>query len=176
MLEKNDSELLRSRLHSQQEQLQREQPEVAERRQLSPFAQMDRLFDEIFKRPFFSLWANRMGEESDRQIFLPVDVFEDNESVTVRAEIPGVSKEDVSVQLSLDSITISGKKSNESRVQEKDYFRMESSYGSFSRTCHLPSEVVVDKARAQFKDGVLEVRIPKSPESSRLRSRKLSIE
>jgi len=144
---------------------------------VSPFAQMDRLFDEIFKRPFFSLWSNRMGGEvTEQQIYLPVDIFADGESVTVRAELPGVRKENVNVQLNLDSITISGEKSNEYRVKEKDFYRYESSYGAFTRTCQLPTEIVVDKARAVFKDGVLEVRIPKSLESTRLHSRKLTIE
>ena len=179
MLEKEsgrESELLREKKQGQPGQLQRQQ-DVREGRSLSPFAQMDRLFDDIFKRPFFSLWSSRMGgEESEQQIFLPVDICEDGESVIVRAELPGVRKENVNVQLNPDSITISGNKSNEYRVQEKDYYRFESSYGSFTRTCQLPVECIVDKARAVFKDGVLEVRVPKNLESTTLRSRKLTIE
>ena len=176
MLEKNESELLRDRQQGQQGQL-RQQQDVQEGRGLSPFAQMDHLFDEIFKRPFFSLWSSRFGgEQTERQIYLPVDVFEDGESVVVRAELPGVRKEDVNVQLNLDSITITGKKSNEYRIQEKDYYLSESSYGSFTRTCQLPAEIIVDKARALFKDGVLEVRIPKSLESTKLHSRKINID
>lgn len=176
MLERED-ELLRDRPQGQQGQVQRKQQDVQEGRPASPFAQMDRLFDEVFKRPFFSLWSSRMGgEEREEQIYLPVDIFEDGESVVVRAELPGIRKEEVSVQVNLDSITISGKKSNEYRVQEKDFYRLESSYGAFTRTCQLPVETIVDKARANFKDGVLEVRIPKSLESTRLRSRKLVID
>jgi len=172
MLEKERS-LLKERQPGQQGQVQRQQ----EGRAPSPFAQMDRLFDEIFKRPFFSLWSTRMGgEETEQQIFLPVDICEDGESVIVRAELPGVRKEDVNLQLDPDSITIAGKKSHEYKVQEKDYYRMESSYGSFTRTCQLPVEIIADKARAVFKDGVLEVRIPKNLESTKLRSRKLTIE
>lgn len=177
MLERGESNLLRDRQEGQQGQAQRQQQDVPETRHSSPFSQMDRLFDEIFKRPFFSLWSTRMGgEETEQQIYLPVDIFEDGESVVVRAEMPGVKKEDVSVQLNLDSITISGKKSNEYRVQEKDFYRLESSYGSFTRTCQLPVETIVDKARAVFKDGTLEVRIPKSLESMKMRGRKLNIE
>lgn len=175
MLERGESDLLKDRPQGQQ--VQRQQQDVQEGRP-STFTQMDRLFDEIFKRPFFSLWSTRMGgaEEGEQQIYLPVDIFEDGESVIVRAEIPGVRKEDLSVQINVDSITISGKKSNEYRVQEKDFFRCESSYGSFARTCQLPAETIVDKARAVFKDGILEVRIPKSLESMKLHSRKLNID
>ncbi|HBG07847.1 MAG: moleuclar chaperone Hap20 [Geobacteraceae bacterium GWC2_58_44] len=176
MLER-ERDLLRDRPQGQQEQVQRQQQDVQEGRSSSPFAQMDRLFDEVFKRPFFSLWSTRMGgEETEQQIYLPVDIFEDGESVNVRAELPGIRKEDVNVQLNLDSITISGKKFNEQRVQERDFYRLECSYGSFSRTCQLPAEIIVDKARAVFKDGILEVRIPKSMESTRLHSRKLTVE
>ena len=171
MLEREEKDVLRGekgflRGERQQEQVQRRQ-DVQEGRPLTPFAQMDRLFDEVFKRPFFSLWSTKVGgEEMEQQLYLPVDIFEDGESVIVKAEIPGIRREHVNVQLSPDSITISGKKSNEQRVQEKDFYRLECSYGSFTRVCQLPAEVMVDKARAVFKDGVLEVRIPKSLEAS----------
>lgn len=144
----------------------------------SPIAQMDRLFDEVFKRPFFSLLSPRFGglgpEESER-LFVPVDIFEDGESVIVKAEVPGIRREDLNVQLTPDSITISGQKTTERKVEESNYYRCETSSGSFTRTCHLPAECLTDKARAVFKDGVLEVRIPKSLEAAQ-RVRKLTIE
>ena len=142
----------------------------------SPIAQMDRLFDEVFKRPFFSLWSPRLGAEGEMEsLYVPVDIYEDGESVVVKAEIPGIRKEDLNVQLTPDTITISGEKSTERKVQESDYYRMECSCGSFTRTCRLPAETLTDKARAVFKDGVLEVRIPKSAEAAQ-RVKKLNIE
>ena len=144
-------------------------------RLLSPIAQMDRLFDEVFKRPFFSLWSPRLGGEEAEQLYLPVDIFEDGESVIVKAEIPGIKKDEINVQLTPDSITISGQKSGEQKVEQQNYYRLERSYGSFTRTCQLPVEIMTDKARAVFKDGVLEVRIPKSHEAAQ-RVRKLNIE
>jgi len=141
----------------------------------SPIAQMDRLFDEVFKRPFFSLLSPRISSEESENLFVPVDIFEDGEAVVVKAEIPGIRKEDLNVQLTPDSITISGQKSEEKRVEEGNYFRLERSSGSFTRTCQLPVETLTDKARAQFKDGVLEVRIPKSEQAAQ-RVRKLIIE
>jgi len=145
------------------------------RRFMSPMAQMDRLFDEVFKRPFFSLWSPRFGAGEIEELYLPVDIFEDGESVVVKAEIPGIKKENIDVQLTPDSITISGKKSSEERTEQKDYFRLERSYGSFTRTFELPAEILTDKARAVFKDGVLEVRIPKNP-SAKPHVKKLTIE
>lgn len=144
----------------------------APERSLSPFGQMDRLFDEVFKRPFYSLLSQTRGESEP---FLPVDIFEDNESVFVKAELPGIKREDIDVQLTSDSITISGKKSSEEKIERKDFFRLERSYGSFSRRCQLPAEIETDKARASYKDGVLEVRMPKShAEAGRVK--KLTIE
>ena len=171
MLEKSEKGLLKEGERQGRGQLQGSQGS----RFLSPLAQMDRLFDEVFKRPFFSLWSPRLAGEEMEQLYLPVDIFEDGESVIVKAEIPGIKKENINVQLAPDSITISGKKTGEERVEEKDYYRVERSYGSFSRTCQLPVEILTEKARAVFKDGVLEVRIPKSHEAAQ-RVKKLTIE
>lgn len=178
MLERSEkSSLLNPEESSERKQQEQSQLQQRQRRHdISPFAQMDRLFDEVFKRPFFSLWSHRMGgEEMEEQLFVPVDIFEDGESVVVKAELPGIPKEAVNVQLTPDTITITGEKKSEHRVEEKGFSRLESSYGSFSRTCQLPAECYSDKARAVFKDGVLEVRIPKSQEVKQ-RSRKLTIE
>ena len=185
MLEKGEKSLLGSEKgygsekgllgERQQGQSRLQQREHGSRFQ-SPIAQMDRLFDEVFKRPFFSLWSPRFGAgEETEQLYCPVDIYEDGESVIVKAEIPGVKKEDINVQLTPDSITISGQKREEQKVQEKDYYRLECSCGSFTRSCQLPAEVMSDKARAVFKDGVLEVRIPKSMEAAQ-RVKKLTIE
>ena len=173
MLQKSEKEILKQ---EERRPGQSHLPGTQGSRFLSPIAQMDRLFDEVFKRPFFSLWSPRLGgEEMEQQLYLPVDIYEDGESVVVKAEIPGIRKEDINVQLTPDSITITGQKSGEQRVEHKDYYRLERSYGSFTRTCQLPVETMTDKARAVFKDGVLEVRIPKSEEATK-RTKKVTIE
>jgi HSP20 family protein len=171
MLPKSEKDLKSEKLGQGEGQMQARQSSPVP----SPWAQMDRLFDEMFKRPFFSLLSPRLSGEEAETLYLPVDIFEDGESVVVKAEMPGIKKEDLNVQLTPDTITISGKKSSEERAERKDYYRVERSWGSFSRTCHLPSEILTDKARATFKDGVLEVRIPKSEQAAQ-RSRKLNIE
>lgn len=140
---------------------------------MSYHSRMDRMFDD-FRRRFMAMHAGGKGEEME-DLFLPVDIYDDNESVVVKAEIPGIRKEDINVQLTPDSITISGEKSSEQRVDQKDFYRVERSFGSFSRTCRLPVQTVVDSARASFKDGVLEVRILKS-EAANQNIRKLSID
>lgn len=132
---------------------------------LTPFEDMERWFEEAFRRPFFGpSWMPRiklpelMGEVSPS-----VDIFEDGNNVVVKAEVPGMKKEDIEVNLTQDTITISGHKKEEEKVEKKDFYRLERSFGSFTRKLRLPSDILTDKAKASFKDGVLEVRIPKSP-------------
>jgi len=108
-------------------------------------------------------------------LYLPVDIYEDGESVVVKAEIAGIKKENIDIQLTADSTTISGRKSSEEKVEQKDYHRLERSYGAFTRRFPLPVETMTEKARATFKDGVLEVRIPKSAAATQ-RVRKLTVE
>ena len=168
MLQKGEKDVVRDR----EQQLETQQR--SGRQFLSPIAQMDRLFDEVFKRPFFSSLLSQRGSQLEEP-YLPVDIFEDKESVILKAEMPGIKRENLDIQLTADSITISGQKSSEEKVEEKDYLRLERSFGSFTRRFQLPAEIQTDKARASFKDGVLEVRIPKSQAATQ-RVRKLTVE
>ncbi len=87
----------------------------------------------------------------------------------------GMKKEDIDVILTQDTITISGEKQREEMVEKKNYHSIERSYGSFTRTVSLPSEVQTEKASAKFKDGVLEIRIPKTEEAKK-KEKKVMIE
>jgi HSP20 family protein len=131
----------------------------------STFADMERWFEEMFRRPFFAPgWMPRFGLPELKGEFSPsVDIFEEGDHVVVKAEIPGMRKEDLEVSLTEDVITISGQKKGEEKIDRKDFFRYERSFGSFTRTLNLPAGVRSEEARASFKDGVLEVRIPRTP-------------
>ena len=139
---------------------------------LSPFEDMERRFEDFFRRPFSLLgpsWLPRlreMEEPSPR-----IDIFEEDSDVVVKAELPGMKKEDIDVKLTENTITISGEKRKEEKVEKKDFYRMERSYGSFARAFSLPSEVQADRAKAQFKDGILEIRLPKSEEAKQKEKR-----
>lgn len=151
-------------------------PETAKR--LSPFAEMERMFEVFHKSPFSlfgpSWWPGmRLSEMED--VTTSVDIFEQDGDVVLKAEVPGMKKEDIEVNLANNVVTISGKKEKEEKVEKKDYYRIERSYGSFKRSFQLPSDVQTDKAKANFKDGVLEVRIPKT-EEARKKEKKIAIE
>ncbi len=147
-------------------------------RALTPFEEMERRFEELFRRPFSMLgpsWFPRLRMHEMEEVLPTVDIFEDGNDIVVKAELPGMKKGDIEVKLSDGTITISGEKKKEEKVEKRDYFRMERSYGSFSRAFNLPSEVQSEKAKAQFKDGILEIRVPKTEEAKQ-KEKKVSIE
>ena len=94
-----------------------------------------------------------------------VDVYQEKDEVVVKAEVPGLSKDDLSANLSDSVLTIEGKKSREEKVNEDDYCRSERAFGSFSRSIELPTEVKDEQVKATFKNGVLEIRLAKTEES-----------
>jgi HSP20 family protein len=144
-------------------------------RGMSPFEEMERLFEQFFGRR----WPSPFGWESpfwgdlakSMEVRVPsVDVIDREEEVVVRAEIPGVDKENLEVSLSDDRLTIKGSTRQEKKEKEAgEYTRREMSRGSFTRVVTLPANVDGEKARASFKDGVLEMTLPKLKPSKRLR-------
>ncbi|HMK61721.1 MAG TPA: Hsp20/alpha crystallin family protein [Dissulfurispiraceae bacterium] len=153
------------------ELIRRESPRV-----MSPFSDMERMMEDLIRRPFsmFPAAWPRMGF-SEEDLSPAVDIFEQEDSVIVKAELPGLKKEDISVELNEGVLRIAGEKKREEMIEKKDYYRMERSMGSFERRISLPSGIETDKTKASFKDGVLEIQIPKSEEAKR-RERKIKIE
>jgi len=144
---------------------------------LIPFEEAERWFEHFFRRPFplMPSWWPRLSIPELEEIAPVIDIFTEGEDVLVKAELPGMKKEDIDVSLTGDTITISGEKKKEEKMEKKDYYRIERSYGSFSRSFRLPAEVQSDKVTAKFKDGVLEIRIPKTEEAKK-KEKKVLIE
>ncbi|NCO68388.1 MAG: Hsp20/alpha crystallin family protein [Nitrospirae bacterium CG_4_10_14_0_8_um_filter_41_23] len=145
---------------------------------LSPFETAERWFEDVFRRPFSLMgpsWWPGLRMPEIEEVAPSVDIFEDRDDVVVKAELPGMKKEDIDVSLTDDAITISGEKKKEEKVEKKNYYSFERSYGSFTRSFRLPTEVQTDKAKARFKDGVLEIRIPKTEEAKK-KEKKILIE
>jgi HSP20 family protein len=126
----------------------------------------ERMFGDFFRRPFWGLnWPDRFREIGIREP--AIEIYEEKDDVVVKAEIPGMKKEELDINISDTLLTIKGEKKQEEEVKKKGYYYSERSYGSFVRTIDLPKEVKADKAYANFKDGVLEVRLPKTEEAKR---------
>jgi HSP20 family protein len=94
-----------------------------------------------------------------------MDVFEQNGNLVVKAELPGVAKDDIHVTYDRGDLEIRGEKKAESEVKEENYYRSERSYGSFYRRMTLPFELKPEQISAEYKDGVLQVKIPKPAET-----------
>ncbi len=132
-------------------------------RPLQDVEEMQRRFEEIFGAPLLSTW--RRLPEIERQWLPSVDVFEKDGKIMVKAELPGMKKEDIDVSVVGDTLTIKGEKKTESEVKEEDYYRSERTYGSFFRSLPLPADVDADKIEASYDNGVLEVSLPKVPKA-----------
>ena len=129
--------------------------------------EMEQFMEDSFNRSFFStgvLPLRRLFHElgSSSMVYPSVDVYEEKDSIVIKAELPGTERNDIDVRLLDNSIIISGEKKTEEKLERKDYFRMERSHGTFTRTVNLPGGIDAEHAKSSFKDGVLEVRIPKT--------------
>jgi HSP20 family protein len=93
-----------------------------------------------------------------------VDVFQDKDNVYFKAELPGMKKEEIDITFQEGTLTVSGERKQESEVREGESFRSERSFGKFHRSITMPTKVDAEKIKASYKDGILTVELPKSPE------------
>lgn len=134
--------------------------------QLSPFRGMLNLQNEM-NRLFSDYFASSPERsEEDTPLWHPfVDIAETDDDIIVTAELPGMKKEDIKIIVQDNVLTLQGEKKGESEDKKRNYHRVERIYGSFIRNFRLPSSVVIDKINAEYKDGVLNVVLPKSEEA-----------
>jgi HSP20 family protein len=141
-------------------------------REVDVFADMERMFDDFLSRGWLRPWRFEwpMFREARRalEVRVPaVDVIDGDREIKVRAELPGVDKKDIEVSATDDSVTIRGEMRREEKEEKGEYYRSEITHGAFSRTVPLPAAVDGSKAKATFKDGVLELVLPKIEERKR---------
>jgi len=144
----------------------------SEGRSLSPFEEMDRVFDNFFSRGW--LQPFRMDWPSYRKLEIPfegktptVDMIDRDNDIVIKAELPGVDKKDIDVTVTSNTVTIKGTISKEEKEEKDNYYRREISRGSYARTLSLPVDVDEDNAKASIKDGVLELTLPKSEKAKK---------
>jgi HSP20 family protein len=151
----------------------------------SPFAfmrrfseEMDRLFEDFgfgrgFPAPPPDLGLGRFGEAGGSLWSPQVEVFERGGQLIVRADLPGMTKDDVNIEVADDALVIRGERREEREENEEGYYHTERSYGSFYRSIPLPAGVDAENANATFRDGVLEITLEAPQRQSR--SRRLEI-
>ena len=116
--------------------------------------EIDRLFEDFFDGGSRRVWGR--GAEP------AVEVCDTKDAVVVKAQVPGVSKDQLQVNIPDETLTLKGEMKEEEKKEDKSFHRQEFHYGAFARTIALPMAVQADKATAQLKDGVLEITLPKS--------------
>jgi HSP20 family protein len=115
---------------------------------------MDRLFEDYF---------TRRPRNAGPLVWQPaVEIFETENDITVKAELPGIDPKQVEVNVTEEGLTIKGEAKVEHEERKRNYYRRELRYGSFQRTVVLPTEVKGDEAKATFRHGILEVKVPKA--------------
>jgi HSP20 family protein len=132
-------------------------------RWLDPFRDLSAIQDRMNQIFEDALARSRGREEGLRTgMWTPaVDIYENNEFVVVKAELPGVEKDRISVEVKEGILTLRGERGFDKELKEESYHRIERSYGSFQRSFSLPVSVDQEKVTARFQDGVLEVKLPK---------------
>ena len=136
-------------------------------RWLDPFRDLSAI-QERMNQIFEDALARSRGREEGLRtgMWTPaVDIYENNDSVVVKAELPGVERDQISVEVKDGILTLRGERKFEKEVKEESYHRIERSYGNFQRSFSLPVSVEPDKVTARFKDGVLEVILPKKEQA-----------
>jgi len=126
-------------------------------RSLFNFNDVDSVFNDFFNRDLF--------QPTETQISPRLNVEENDNAWTITAELPGVDKNDVKVNYQDNVLTISGEKKFEKEDKDKNYHRVERSYGKFSRSLNINSAILTDKIDASYKDGVLTISLPKAEEA-----------
>jgi len=119
-----------------------------------------REFDRFFREAF-----SPTGEVSTRTWAPPVDIYENGDSLVLKAEVPGINPDDVEIRVEDNTLYLKGERKFEKEVKEQNFHRVERSYGTFTRTFSLPNSVDADKVSANYKDGVLTLTMPKKEEA-----------
>jgi HSP20 family protein len=128
---------------------------------------MERMMEDFVGRRMSPWFPEGFRNEGVELTAPAVDLYEEKDDIVVEAELPGMEKDNIEVNLADHTLTIKGEKKKEAEVKEENYYRSERFHGSFLRTLELPKDVHGDKVKASFKDGILEVRLPKTEEAKR---------
>lgn len=116
---------------------------------------MDRMIDEVFERPFSSVFTGQVPA---------IDMYQTDNEVVVKAALPGVKADDVQISVTGDVLTIKGEIKQEEEQKGRSYHIREHRWGAFERNIILPTAVVADKAKAEFENGILTITLPKAEE------------
>ena len=113
----------------------------------------------------FDPFADLLGLQEDKTWFPAVDIYDNKNNLVIKADIPGMTQKDIDVSVEDDVLRIKGEKKNEHEEKKDNFYRLERAYGYFERSFALPANVDATKVKAAYKDGVLELTLPKKEEA-----------
>lgn len=122
------------------------------------------MFEDLFNDFFSPVVMSGKPIGLNDTLSLKVDIYEKDNSIVIKAELPGIAKEDISVDIKGKLVTVGGERKQEEEINQENYYRRERNFGKFERTFNLPFEVNSDTVRAIFNDGILKLEIPKPEE------------
>jgi len=129
----------------------------------NPWREMNTLqnrFNHLLDDSFFR--SGRFDDDLSLGTWHPVvDMYDEDDRVVIKAELPGVDKKDIAVDVKDRVLTLSGERAYDNEIKEENYYRRERAYGKFQRTFSLPADVDSDKIKADFADGLLKIEVPK---------------
>jgi HSP20 family protein len=123
-----------------------------------------RIFDDLFSDFFSPLTMTGRPANLQESTSLKVDIYEKDETIVINAELPGVAKEDISIDIKGKLVTLGGERKTDEEINEENCYRRERRYGKFERTFNLPFEVNGDTVKATYDMGILKLEIPKPEE------------
>lgn len=131
----------------------------------NPFRELRTMQDQM-NRMLDMAWNREFGEELKEGVWQPpVDIYEDEVSVVIKAEIPDVDQKDIDIKIENNTLTIRGERKHSSEVKKENYFRVERYFGQFQRSFSLPQSIDQEKVQASCDKGILTITLPKREET-----------
>lgn len=133
-----------------------------------------RTIQEQMSRMLDMAWNREFGEELKEGIWQPpVDIYEDEHSVVIKAEVPDVEQKDIDIRIENNTLTLRGERKHSSDVKKENYYRVERYFGQFQRSFSLPHSIDQDKVQASYDKGILTIILPKLAET---KQKQISVE
>ncbi|AMY09647.1 Spore protein SP21 [Luteitalea pratensis] len=132
-----------------------------------PFRELSTLQDRL-NRIFADAYPRRYDDDLTQrgEWFPPVDIYENgSDEIVLKAELPGLRREDIDLRVENNTLTLRGERKRDTEIKQEQYHRVERSYGAFSRSFTLPSRIDTENVRAEFKEGVLSIKLPVKAEA-----------
>lgn len=131
----------------------------------NPFRELRTMQDQM-NRMLDMAWNREFGEELKEGVWQPpVDIYEDETSVVIKAEVPDVDQKDIEVKIENNTLTLRGERKHASEIRKENYYRVERYFGQFQRSFSLPQSIDQDKVEASCDKGILTITLPKREET-----------